>query len=69
MIILFLSVIIIFIIKKTTYLSSKQKEFIVFAINMYIEYAEELNIIAPEKHEYIVNQLKKIKEKNLNYEK
>ena len=53
------------VIKKTTYLSEKQKEFIIFAIDMYIEYAEELDIVSPEKHEQIVKQLENIKEKYL----
>jgi hypothetical protein len=51
---------------KATYLSEKEKEFLVFAIDMYIEYAEELEIHGADKHQIIVNQLTKIKEKNLN---
>jgi len=64
-IILLLSLALYNVIKKTTYLSEKQKEFIIFAIDMYIEYAEELDIVSPEKHEQIVKQLENIKEKYL----
>ena len=44
----------------------KEKEFIEFAVNMYIKYAEELEITSPEQHEYIVTELKKIKKRYLN---
>jgi len=52
-------------VKKATYLSKKQKDFIIFAIDMYIDYAEELDIMAGDKHEIIVENLKEIKEKHL----
>ena len=64
-IILFLSIALFYVIKKASYLSKKQKEFIIFAIDMYVEYAKELNIYSPEKHELIVKQLNEIKEKHL----
>ena len=64
-IILFLSIALHHIIKKATYLSEKQKEFIIFAIDMYIQYAEELDIVSPDKHEQLVKQLESIKEKYL----
>jgi competence protein ComGF len=64
-IILLLSIGLYVVIKKATYLSKKQKEFIIFAIDMYVEYAEELDIVSPEKHEQIVKQLKQIKERYL----
>ena len=53
------------VIRKATYLSEKEKDFIKFAIDMYIDYAKELNIYSEEKHELIVKNLNKIKEKNL----
>ena len=64
-IIVFLSITLFIIVKKATYLSKKQKDFIKFAIDMYIDYAEELDITAGDKHEIIVENLKEIKEKHL----
>lgn len=54
------------LISKVTPLSKKEKEFIEFAVNMYIKYAEELNITSPEEHEYLVNELEKIKKRYLD---
>ena len=54
------------LIKKVTPLSKKEKEFIEFAVNMYIEYAEELHITSPEQHEYLLKELKKIKKRYLD---
>jgi len=54
------------LIKKVTPLSKKEKEFIEFAVNMYIKYAEDLDITSPEQHEYLVNELKKIKKRYLD---
>ena len=47
-------------------MSKKEKEFIEFAVNMYIKYAEDLDITSPEQHEYLVKELKKIKKRYLN---
>jgi len=65
-IIVFLSITLFIVVKKASYLSRKQKEFIVFAIDMYIDYAEELEITSPEQHEVIIENLKEIKEKHVN---
>jgi hypothetical protein len=48
-----------------TYISKKEKEFLEFAVNMYIEYAEELEINDNEHHDKIVKSLESIKEKHL----
>lgn len=61
LIILGMTIAIILLIKKSTPISKKEKEFIEFAINMYIKYAEELGITSPEQHEYLVKELEKIK--------
>lgn len=58
-----LSIALLVIIKKATYLSEKDKEIIEFAIDMYIDYAKELDIIDPDQHDLVIKQLKKIKEK------
>lgn len=54
------------LIKKVTPLSKKEKEFIEFAVNMYIKYAEDLEITSPEQHEYLVSELEKIKKRYLD---
>jgi len=64
-IILFLSLALYHVITKASYLSKKQKDFIIFAIDMYIDYAEELEITAKDQHDIIVENLKTIKEKHL----
>jgi len=50
-------------IKKVPYLSKKEKDFIEFAIDMYIQYAEELEISSKEHHDIVVKELEKIKNK------
>ena len=52
-------------IKKSTFIPDRDKEFIDFTIDMYIEYANELNIYSPKQHEKIVERLKEIKRKYL----
>jgi hypothetical protein len=64
-IILFLSLALFHVITKASYLSKKQKEFIVFAIDMYIDYSEELEITSKNQHNVIVENLKEIKEKHI----
>lgn len=44
-------------------MSRKEKDFIEFAIDMYIDYAKDLNINSETEHDRIVAELKKIKEK------
>ena len=62
---LFLSITLFLVVKKASYLSKKQKEFIIFAIDMYIDYSEELEITSKTQHDTIVENLKEIKEKHL----
>ena len=66
LIILGLTISLFLLIKKVTPLSKKEKEFIEFAVNMYIKYAEELEITSPEQHEYLVSELEKIKKRYLD---
>lgn len=62
-IIILLSIAILFLIKKALYLSDKEKEFIFFVMEMYIQYATELNIHSKDKHDKIVDELNKIRKK------
>lgn len=50
-------------IRKSTFIPDKDKEFIEFTIDMYIQYAEDLDIHSPKQHKKIVEQLEKIKNK------
>lgn len=52
-------------IRKSTFIPDKDKEFIDFTIDMYIQYAEDLDIHSPQQHKKIVEQLKRIKDKYL----
>lgn len=59
----FLCYIIYYVVRKATYLSKKEKEFIDFAIDMYITYGDSLDIIPFEHHDVIIGELKKIRER------
>jgi len=45
---------------------TKDLQFLEFTVDMYIKYAQELDIHSKEQHEYIVKQLERIREKYLN---
>ena len=51
---------------KYKHIDKKDKEFIVFVIDMYIAYAKELNIHSEEQHDEIIKRLENIK-KNYFY--
>ena len=65
LIIVLLSAGIYYLIKKSVYLSDKEKEFIIFTMDIFIEYGEDLGIQSKEQHEKLVEELNKIKEKKL----
>lgn len=44
-------------------LSDEEKGFIIFAIDMYIDYCEDLGIVSKNKHDQIVSNLQEIKNK------
>lgn len=52
------------ILRDTTYMSRKEKDFIVFTIDMYVDYAKDLNIHSETEHDNLVKELNKIKEKH-----
>jgi hypothetical protein len=64
-IILLLSIGLFFYLKKNIYLSEKEKEFIVFVIDIYEQYSDDLGIQSKEQHKKLVNELNKIKKKIL----
>lgn len=61
--ILGLIITILRILKKTSYISTKEKEFISFSIDMYNEHFAELEISDKEQRDKIVSELNKIKTK------
>lgn len=68
-IILFLSLALFFLIKKSTYFTEKEKEFIVFVIDIFKDYGDDLGIQTKEQHEKLVEELDKIKNKHFKTEK
>ena len=64
-IILLLSLVIYHFSKKSIYLSNKEKEFVVFVIDIFNEYGDSLGIQSKEQHQKLVDELNKIKNKHL----
>ena len=62
-IILLLSLALYHFIKKTAYLSDKEKEFIVFVIDIFTQYGDDLGIQSKEQHKKLADELEKIKTK------
>jgi len=51
--------------KKSVYLSDKEKDFIVFVMDIFNEYGDDLGIQSKDQHEKLVEELEKIKTKKL----
>lgn len=64
-IIFLLSFAIYFFLKNGTYISDKEKEFIIFVIDIFKEYGDDLGIQSKEQHEKLIKELEKIKNKHL----
>lgn len=64
-IICILALALIFVIKLLPkyLISNKEKDFLLFTIDMYIEYSKDLNIHSEEQHDIIIKELNKLKEK------
>ena len=60
-IILLLSLALYHFIKKSAYLSDKEKEFIVFVIDIFTQYGDDLGIQSKEQHKKLAEELEKIK--------
>ena len=48
---------------KSIYLSDKEKEFIIFVMDIFKEYGDDLGIQSKDQHEKLVEELEKIKNK------
>ena len=62
-IILFLSLTLYILLKKNVFFSKKEKEFIIFTIEIFEEYGNDLGIQSADQHKKLVDELKKIKKK------
>jgi hypothetical protein len=65
-IILFLALALYYFSKKSVYLSDKEKDFVIFVIDIFVQYGDDLGIQSKEQHKKLVEELEKIKKK---YEK
>jgi hypothetical protein len=66
--ILILAIVILFLVlalyqfsKKSSYISDKEKEFIVFVIDIFTQYGDDLGIQSKEQHKKLTEELEKIK--------
>lgn len=60
-----LSISLFVFLKKSTYITDKEKGFIKFTFDIFENYANDLGIQSKEEHKKICEELNKIKEKHL----
>jgi len=51
--------------KKSTYLCNKEKEYIIFVMDIFKEFGNDLGIQSKDQHKQLVEELEKIKTKHL----
>lgn len=51
------------LVKRNPFFSKKEKEFIIFVIDIFSEYGDDLGIQSKEQHQKLVEELEKIKKK------
>ena len=64
-IVLLLALALYLFAKKSTYISDKEKEFIIFVMDIFKEYGDDLGVQSKDQHEKLVEELDKIKDKQL----
>ena len=64
-IVLLLALALYLFAKKSTYLNDKEKEFIIFVMDIFKEYGDDLGVQSKDQHEKLVEELDKIKNKHL----
>jgi hypothetical protein len=64
-IVLFLALALYYFSKKSTYISDKEKEYIIFVIDIFTQYGDDLGIQTKEQHQKLTEELEKIKNKHL----
>jgi hypothetical protein len=62
-IILFLALALYWFSKKSIHVSDKEKEFIVFVIDVFRDYGDDLGVQSKEQHKKLCEELEKIKNK------
>jgi hypothetical protein len=55
--------------RKGAFISNKEKDFLIFVIDIFTQYGDDLGIQTKEQHEKIVQELEKIKKKYLKHDK
>ena len=65
MIVLLQAMALYYVVRKSTYITDKEKEFITFVIDIFSEYGDDLGVQSKDEHKKIVNELDKIKKKHL----
>ena len=68
-IILLLAMVLYLFAKKSTYFSDKEKEYIIFVMDIFKEYGDDLGIQSKDQHEKLVEELEKIKQKHFKNDK
>ena len=68
-IILLLAMVLYLFAKKSTYFSDKEKEYIIFGMDIFKEYGDDLGIQSKDQHEKLVEELEKIKQKHFKNDK
>jgi len=68
-IVLFLSMTIYIFLKKGAFISDKEKEFILFVIDIFEQYGDDLGVQSKEQHKKLDDELEKIKQKHFNVKK
>lgn len=63
--VLLLALALYYLIKKSVYISDKEKEFIIFVIDIFEQYGDDLGIESKEQHQKLCEELEKIKNKYL----
>lgn len=63
--VLLLALALYYLIKKSQYISDKEKEFIIFVIDIFEQYGDDLGIESKEQHQKLCEELEKIKNKYL----
>lgn len=65
-VIIMLVIALLLFAKKSIYLSDKEKQFIIFVMDIFKDYGDDLGIQSKEQHKKLVEELEKIKTKHLN---
>ena len=62
-VILLLALALYWFSKKSTYFSTKEKEFLIFVIDIFTQYGDDLGIQSKEQHVKLTEELDKIRKK------